>query len=212
MHVANEDARIGFSRQDVLLGTYDNSGTDEARRVAVDADGKVITTATLTGDVEIGAVEIKDGASDQRATVNASGEVLVKDGGGLGALTETAPVTDTASSGINGRLQRIAQRLTSILAAMAPATAGTGTPSSVASSASSVTILASNASRKRWSVFNESTAILYLDTTGGTASATSYTTQVAAGGYFEGPLPVNTGLITGIWASANGNARVVEFA
>lgn len=33
-----------------------------------------------------------------------------------GALTETAPATDTASSGINGRLQRIAQRLTTLLA------------------------------------------------------------------------------------------------
>ena len=33
-----------------------------------------------------------------------------------GAVTEVAPVTDIASSGINGRLQRIAQRLTSLIA------------------------------------------------------------------------------------------------
>lgn len=33
-----------------------------------------------------------------------------------GALTETAPASDTASSGLNGRLQRVAQHLTSILA------------------------------------------------------------------------------------------------
>lgn len=33
-----------------------------------------------------------------------------------GAVTETAPATDTASSGLNGRLQRIAQRLTSLIA------------------------------------------------------------------------------------------------
>jgi len=32
-----------------------------------------------------------------------------------GALTETAPASDTASSGLNGRLQRIAQRLTSLI-------------------------------------------------------------------------------------------------
>lgn len=32
-----------------------------------------------------------------------------------GALTESAPGTDTASSGLNGRLQRIAQRLSSIV-------------------------------------------------------------------------------------------------
>lgn len=34
----------------------------------------------------------------------------------IGDLTETAPATDTASSGLNGRLQRIAQRITSLIA------------------------------------------------------------------------------------------------
>ncbi len=33
----------------------------------------------------------------------------------IGAVTETAPASDTASSGLNGRLQRIAQRLTTII-------------------------------------------------------------------------------------------------
>lgn len=91
-------------------------------------------------------------------------------------------------------------------------TAGTGTKSNVAGSASSVTILAANTSRRKWQVFNDSTAILYLDITGGTASTTSYTSQVPPNGLYEGTLPVNTGLITGIWASATGNARVTEFA
>jgi hypothetical protein len=40
----------------------------------------------------------------------------------LGAVTETAPANDTASSGLNGRLQRIAQRLTSILTALSDRT------------------------------------------------------------------------------------------
>lgn len=97
-------------------------------------------------------------------------------------------------------------------AAQSGVLAGLGTKSSVAASASSVTLLAANSLRKRWSVYNDSSAILYLDTTGGTASSTSYAVQVPANGYFEGPLPVNTGLITGIWASATGNARFVEFA
>lgn len=42
-----------------------------------------------------------------------------------GSLTETAPATDTASSGLNGRLQRIAQRLTSLIAIL-PAALGAG--------------------------------------------------------------------------------------
>lgn len=35
-----------------------------------------------------------------------------------GAVTETAPATDTASSGLNGRLQRIAQRISSLITAL----------------------------------------------------------------------------------------------
>lgn len=42
-----------------------------------------------------------------------------------GSLTETAPASDTASSGLNGRLQRIAQRLTSLIALL-PAALGAG--------------------------------------------------------------------------------------
>jgi hypothetical protein len=45
-----------------------------------------------------------------------------------GPVTETAPATDTASSGLNGRLQRIAQRLTSLIALL-PASLGQKTKS-----------------------------------------------------------------------------------
>lgn len=38
----------------------------------------------------------------------------------LGIVTETAPASDTASSGLNGRLQRIAQRLTSLIGVLPP--------------------------------------------------------------------------------------------
>jgi hypothetical protein len=41
----------------------------------------------------------------------------------VGAVTETAPANDTASSGLNGRLQRIAQRITSLIA-LVPASLG----------------------------------------------------------------------------------------
>lgn len=44
----------------------------------------------------------------------------------IGDLTETAPGTDTASSGLNGRLQRVSQRLTSLIAQF-PATLGVKT-------------------------------------------------------------------------------------
>jgi hypothetical protein len=41
----------------------------------------------------------------------------------IGALTETAPASDTGSSGLNGRLQRIAQRITALIALL-PASLG----------------------------------------------------------------------------------------
>jgi len=44
----------------------------------------------------------------------------------LGGVTETAPANDTASSGVNGRLQRIAQRLTSLIGQI-PASLGAQT-------------------------------------------------------------------------------------
>jgi hypothetical protein len=57
------------------------------------------------------------------------GQLHVRDADGdtlRGALTETAPTTDTASSGLNGRLQRIAQRLTSLIALVPTALGANG--------------------------------------------------------------------------------------
>jgi len=83
------------------------------------------------------------------------------------------------------------------------------TMANVASSASNVTLFAAAAANGR-AVYNDSTAVLYLKF-GGTASATSYTVQVAAGGYYEFPQPLYTGQVDCLWASANGNARVTSW-
>lgn len=89
--------------------------------------------------------------------------------------------------------------------------ASTSTPTNVSSSASSVTILAANTSRKGASIFNDSTQILYLLRGGnGVASTTNYSTQIPPNSLYELPAPVTTALLTGIWASANGAARVTE--
>jgi hypothetical protein len=88
----------------------------------------------------------------------------------------------------------------------------TATLTSVAGSASSVSLLALNASRKGLYVFNESSAILYL-AFAGVASLTAYTTQIAANTFFQMPIdPVYTGVISGIWGSATGNARITQFS
>lgn len=85
----------------------------------------------------------------------------------------------------------------------------TPTQNSIASSATNVTLFASNANRLGATIYNDSTAILYMKL-GAAASNTSYTIQLAAnGGYYEVPFGY-TGIIDGIWSAANGSARVTE--
>jgi hypothetical protein len=86
--------------------------------------------------------------------------------------------------------------------------AGTATLSNVSGSASSVTVLAANTSRLGATVYNDSTAILYLKF-GATASTTSFTAKLNADDYYEVPYGY-TGILDGIWASATGSARVTE--
>jgi hypothetical protein len=75
-----------------------------------------------------------------------------------------------------------------------------------------VAILASNSSRLGATIYNDSTAALYLLLASGSASATNFTVKVAADGYYEVPFGY-TGAIDGVWASnASGNARVTEFS
>ncbi len=101
------------------------------------------------------------------------------------------------------------------------ANAGTGTfatketrssspsQSSVNDSASNVTLLASNANRLGATVFNDSSEALYLKL-GATASTTSFTCKIPAGGYYEVPFNY-TGIIDGIWnADSTGAARITE--
>ena len=89
----------------------------------------------------------------------------------------------------------------------APAT--TATLANVSSSATNVTVVAANANRLGLLLYNDSSAVLYLKF-GATASASSFTVALAAGAYWEMPQPVYVGIVDGIWASANGAARVTE--
>lgn len=79
----------------------------------------------------------------------------------------------------------------------------------VGSSATSVTLASESKGRFGVTIFNASTQTLYIKF-GTTASTTSYTTQIASGGYYETPAWYGNGRIDGIWTSANGYAYVTE--
>jgi hypothetical protein len=87
--------------------------------------------------------------------------------------------------------------------------AATATLSNIASTATSTTLLASNASRKGVTIFNDGTTNLFIKF-GTTSSSTSFTYKLQAGATFEMPLPIYTGNIDGIADSANGNWRITE--
>lgn len=93
-----------------------------------------------------------------------------------------------------------------ITGASNPATA---TLTNVASSASNVSLLASNTSRKGLVIVNDSTQRVYINF-GATASSTAYTYYLEASDTLEILTNCYTGAINGIWASANGFARITE--
>lgn len=160
-----------------------------------------LTSTTVTGTVAISAASLPlpTGASTEATLSTLNGKVPAN-------LTVTSTRLLVDGSGVTQPVS-IAATVTT-----AEVRSSSSAITSVGGSASSVSILASNASRKGAAVYNDSTAVLYLKL-GATASTTSYTVQLVAGAYYELPTTsVYTGAIDGIWASATGNARITELS
>lgn len=89
-------------------------------------------------------------------------------------------------------------------------TSATSVLTTVGASATSVVILAANASRKGMYLYNDSSSAMYL-AFAATASTTAFTVKIPAGNFFEMPTqPVYTSTISAVWDSATGNARITE--
>ena len=84
------------------------------------------------------------------------------------------------------------------------------TQTSVASSTSSVDLVAANLARKAILIQNTSTSIVYLLFGGGTATATTaHSVQLAANGSYA--IEGFTGAVSAIWVAANGQANITQF-
>lgn len=118
------------------LAAKDIAGVLHPRNILTDPSGADITPLTdaqlRAGPVPVSAesLPLPAGAATETTLATLATEATLATlateatlAARTGSLTETAPATDTASSGINGRLQRIAQRLTSLIALL-PATLG----------------------------------------------------------------------------------------
>ncbi len=89
-------------------------GGDVQQRFHDNGDGSY-SMDVYTGGASSGTLPAALGGT---TAANSLPVVLSSDGPfavATGSVTETAPTTDTASSGLNGRMQRIAQRLTSLI-------------------------------------------------------------------------------------------------
>jgi len=88
--------------------------------------------------------------------------------------------------------------------------AGTGTQTSVGDSTSNVTLLAANTQRLGASIYNDSSATLYVRFAA-TATTSNFSVKLFPDDYCEVPSGY-TGIIDGLWSSdAGGNARVTEY-
>lgn len=81
----------------------------------------------------------------------------------------------------------------------------TATVASINASTTSGVLLAANPNRQSASFFNTATSRLHISLSA-TASLTAYTAYLEPGGYYEIPTPY-TGVVSGIWVSADANGR-----
>lgn len=111
--VIASDQTVPVSLSGVALAANQITGGPQTSGGAITATTQRVTLAT-DGP---GVANLTTIASNTGTTATNGATAAKQDAEAIlvGPVTETAPATDTASSGLNGRLQRIAQRLTSLI-------------------------------------------------------------------------------------------------
>jgi hypothetical protein len=128
----------------------------------------------------------------------------------IGPVTETAPTTDIASSGLNGRLQRVAQRISSLIALL-PTSLGTGGGLKVDGSGTALPVSAADGANVTLGTKADTACALPTSSTG--CSEIQLLKAIADLGNTPGQLKVNTtggATPTGNIAPNNTTAVVVK--
>ena len=100
--VATDDVMVGSRTETAPASDTASSGLNgRLQRLAQRVTALIALVPSALG---------ANASSNSLSTAVATDDVMV------GSRTETAPASDTASSGLNGRLQRLAQRVTSLIA------------------------------------------------------------------------------------------------
>lgn len=224
--VRNDAAAVKTSND----GDYSTISTDSAGRVGItdlggsisidDNSGSITVDGTVTvlgekaedsphadGDLGMPVFGVRNDAAVTRTSndgdygliaLDQAGRVGISDLGGSitvdGAVT--ANIGTTNGLALDATLVTVAKSQTSTL-------------TNVAASATSVQLLAANATRTGVTIFNDSTVNIFVKE-GSTASTTSFSYRIKPFGTLELPMPITTVRIDAIWNSAVGTARITE--
>lgn len=186
---------------------------------ALPAGTNAIGKLSANSGVDIGDVDVTSIVPGTAATNLGKAEDDAHNSGDVGVMALAVRKDTPAAFGADGDYAPLASDSVGRLHTSQVSAQKVATPtlSNVSASASSVTLLSSNTSRRQVFLVNDSTAICYVKF-GTTASATDYTVQMAGSAnsqvamlILEEPT-IYTGRIDAIWASATGTMRVTEIA
>lgn len=168
---------------------------------------------TLPGTGAIVAADEVSGSFFQKMKLDLGGDGVSVPVVGTVPVSGSVSISGTPSVSISGTPAVSVSGTATVSGTVNPTRAGTGTHSSVNDTATSTTLLAANGSRLGGTIFNDSSALLYVLWGSGTASSTNYSVRVYSNGYVE--IPSNyTGIVVGVWASDpnDGTAQISEFS
>jgi hypothetical protein len=176
--------------------------TDEVTYVLTGTVAKTASSPTITGTGTAFTSQLR--AGDEIVVPGTANERLVVQS--ITSDTSLTTTTNAANTATGQTASRVAQRQVT-----QGGTASTATLTNVASSATSVNVVAANSQRIGCIIYNDSIQGLLIKY-GATASATSFTYRIGPGETWEMPTPIWVGQIDGIWDAANGNARVTDLS
>lgn len=126
------------------------------------------------------------------------------------AITEDNPLSVSIPNGVTASIDAPVSIAGTVSTVDTPKGSSSGLNNSIPSTTGNSLLIVANADRAGATVFNDSTAALYINLGDGNASSTNYTYKCPAGGYYELPFGFK-GDVKGAWATNNGAARVTEF-
>jgi len=194
-NIGNVDIASALPTGSNVIGAVTQSGTWNVN--ISDNSGSITVDGTVTANLSATDNAVLD-------EILADTALMVPD---IDAIRVSTAAIDTSLNNIEAWAKDSGTTGTTTLRTV-EAGADTSSVTSVASSATVVTLKAANTLRRGCTVYNNSTQILYVKL-GSSASASSFTVKMQPDDYYEVPAKYN-GIITGIWAAANGAALVTE--